>query len=259
MAYRLHLLSNEKIEREARPHFIAFIDLYFIWAALILISLIGLSFKGAMTNAVNGTFFKEFVISIPADRTELVLCSLINFLVALIPVRYMSYYKITARWIYLIMGICGISLILSIFSNLSPNIIYALPHAIGFLGISQVEIYRRAHKFFVTNRRLVFVRDYIIMTKDDTTMYYTHINSVTLKQTTLEAFFRCGTVIPVTSSGMNLGEEIQQMNPGLFFFGFSTGRGKLLPRAIPFLCFYSVSRPHEVRRLIDEKCAKGMK
>ncbi len=250
------LQSGEHIEMTKYPGVAAFIDLYLIWFTLIIVSCISLSFTDFVVYDLLPRKVVAFLLErLPMGKIQVIVFSLLNFFIILVPAVILSYYKITMRWLFMILGIMVVTLVLSCATNIPQKVLYAIPFAIGIFGVSQVEIYRRTHRFYITSKRIVFSRQYYLMNSTSFSMFFNHINSVQTQQTYLERLFGCGTVIPITSSGENLGTEVMELKAGVIFMGFSGSRDKKMPRAIPVRCFYSVYRPHEVEQVLVGKVA----
>jgi hypothetical protein len=257
--FRIELLDNENLEVFARPHPIAFLDLYLIWLFYITAGVVLLVFRDYIGQSLAGAYFLEPILQhISLLKLATIVNIVILFFVFLIPSVFFAFYKINFHWILVTFFFSALMLILAIFTNLEPHIIYTIPVAISLFCILQIEFYRRSHYFFITDRRLVFVRNYFFMAKYVVESYYHHITNLVLKQTFAERCFRCATIIPIMTSGMNLGSEVMELRAGLLFFGFAAQREKKLPRAIPFLCFYSVKRAEQLMSMITPKIVNPM-
>jgi len=253
---KFKILDDEIVEKSIKPHPVAFIDLYLVWFYLFGIGLIVLLCRdlwgGALASLEIVKWFKDYISEI---KLALVINNLIGFIVLFIPALFFAFSKISIHWIFLTL-LYGVSMILlSLLTEITPFVIYLIPMVLGFVGLSQVEFYRRAHHFYITNYRLIFIRTYKLMTRYTVESYFQHISNMVLKKTLFENLFRCGTIIPIMTSGMNLGSEIIELKAGILFMGFGVKKEKKLPRAIPYLCFYTVKKPEEVMSLITPKVA----
>ena len=254
---KLNLIEDETVEKSIKPHPVAFIDLYLVWFYVLgtglLVLLCADMWGGALASWEIVTWFKDYISEV---KLALVINNLIGFSALFIPALFFAFSKISIHWIFLTILYGAGMVLLSIFTDITPLVIYLIPMVLGFVGLSQVEFYRRAHHFYITNYRIVFMRTYKLMTRYTVESYYQHISNMVLKKTLFENLFRCGTIIPIMTSGMNLGSEIIELKAGILFMGFGAKREKKLPRAIPYLCFYAVRRPEEIMTRITPKVAE---
>lgn len=129
----------------------------------------------------------------------------------------------------------------------------------GLMGFVLTELYRRGHNYYVTNLRLVTESDFIFYNSRQLT--YDKINDLALVQGPIGRILNFGTVIPVTASGLGLGEDSASagIRTGIGIGGkaslptgvgvglsASGGRGVQIPRGRTYHTLYGVSRPREV-------------
>jgi hypothetical protein len=254
---KLNILEDEIVEKSIKPHPIAFMDLYLVWLYLFGIGFMILLCRdmwgGAFASLEIVKWFRDYISE---AKLAMVINNLIGFFTLFIPALFFAFSKINIHWIFLTLLYGAGMIVLSVFTDITPFVIYLIPMVLGFVGLSQVEFYRRAHHFYITNYRLIFIRTYKLMTRYTVESYYQHISNLVLKKTLFENLFGCGTIIPIMTSGMNLGSEIIELKAGILFMGFGAKREKKLPRAIPYLCFYSVFRPEEIMSLLTPKVAE---
>ena len=253
VARELELMDGERLEFSSRPNPLAFIDLYLIWILIAVVSVAAFLLREAAYVWVSGSFLRFLIDERTRQEALPLLYAMLFLILAVLPIVLFAYYKVAVRWIWLVIILSVGSLLLSVLTDLPPAAIYAVVPAAALLGLSQVELYRRAHRFYLTDRRMVFSRHYPLMTDTETDVYFRHVNSVTVRRTHLDRIFGAGTVIPVMSSGMNLGSEVMELRAGMVLFSLATRKEKYLPRAVPFLCFYSIRGFDRARKLLSER------
>ena len=134
--------------------------------------------------------------------------------------------------------------------------------------------YTRSFNYAVTNDGIIFKRQFM-MTRSQRRMLYDNITEVNLSQGPIGTILRFGSVLPMTASGLGLGDEsvgisaAAGMAPsadsnddaatvatkGLFklIFGILTAQRTIRSlRPDPSNCFYNISKPDVVKQMINE-------
>lgn len=253
---RFTLSANETVERELQPHPVAFADLWAIWTAYLLIALFFLLLRNEIGPAVAGTGLGQFLARFLESTVVPGLLNVVLLTLATVSgAVWIAFLRINLWWL-LLPVLIGVGMVVILFTVDSAREaggtawLYLIPAGVSILAMSQIELYRRGHHFYVTNRRLVFERRYPLAPYTTVEAYYPHITNLMTKQTALERLLGAGTVIPVMSSGLNLGSEVMSLSGGILFFTVSSSREKKKPRALPYMSFYAVRNPHEVAGLI---------
>jgi hypothetical protein len=126
------------------------------------------------------------------------------------------------------------------------------------VGLPIVEIYRRSHRYVVTNLR-VLLRGGILQIRERS-LRYEKITDIDARQGILGKIFGFGTIIPITHSGFGMGEDESFAAVGagtsprkrLGFFGFVGGsRGVSTPRTRSYYELHGVYPYREVRTLLE--------
>lgn len=244
---QLALLPDEEIDLSLKPHPVAFIDLYVTW---LLLAGLGLSFlawaDGPAGALVDSPVFRVLLRNRSPRQATLLLEALAFTIVGCVVFAGVAFVRTNILWVLAPVA-SGLGMIgLTAASDPGRIEVLLLPVMVALAAISQIEFYRHAHSFHVTNRRIVFERRYALAPHVLTDAYYPHITNLTVRYTMLERLVGAGTVIPVMSSGMNLGSEVVTVAGHLILFSFGASREKRVPRALPFLCFYAVREPEQV-------------
>ncbi|MFW5728685.1 MAG: hypothetical protein ACOCYG_03395 [Spirochaetota bacterium] len=253
--------AGEEIEKEMRPHPVAFADLWAVWSGYLALAVVFMVLRAEIGPAFAVTGLGELLARFLSPTMIPALFNVVLFaLISLSGAIWLAFLRINLWWLVvpIIIGLIMIVLVVTnaggtalsgVGENGSPGgawWIYAVPGGVAIVALSQIELYRRGHRFYVTNRRLIFERRYAFAPYTTVESYYPHITNLVTKQTALERIFGAGTVIPVMSSGLNVGSEVMTLSGGILLFTVSAGREKKKPRALPFLSFYAVRRPHEI-------------
>jgi Bacterial PH domain len=127
------------------------------------------------------------------------------------------------------------------------------------LAIVLVEFYRRGHRYFVTNHRLVLSkRAFASSTIRET--YYDRISDLVISEGMLGRIFDFGTIIPVSQAGLGTGQDIAGAGVGLagtkrpvtVGAGVFGAKGTTMPRAATYYSLYGVPKVREVHTLISD-------
>jgi membrane protein YdbS with pleckstrin-like domain len=125
-------------------------------------------------------------------------------------------------------------------------------------GLPLVEMYRRSHRYFLTNLRVV-LRGGILRVKERC-LRYEKITDIDASQGILGKIFGFGTIIPITHSGFGMGDDASFAALGaettpkkrLGFFGFVGGsRSVNTPRARSYYELHGVCPYGEIRTLLE--------
>ncbi len=275
--------------REIQPHYLAFYDMFLVWAWVILLSVFFISFGEEVSEFLGNPmlFFTETMADYtsPSDaalasRIPLVSNSMewmndfitpvndfmrsytpvglwVSLLVfSSIPVSVM---KIAWKWIAIMIGVGVASLALTIALELPAESAYYFGIMFSVFGIAGVELYRRAHTFYITDRRIVTEVSFIDHKRNELT--YDKINNLVLEQNLLGRIFDFGTLIPVTASGLGMGSDFSavtigvagQIQGGPFVGGAVTGgRTVQTPRVRSPYGVFGVSGPEKVQQMLTQ-------
>jgi hypothetical protein len=141
----------------------------------------------------------------------------------------------------------------------SVSMLPVLLAASSVLGIVLVEFYRRGHRYFVTNHRLVLSRRAFASSTIRET-YYDRISDLVISQGMLGRIFDFGTIIPVSQAGLGTGQDIAGAGAGLagtkrpvtVGAGVFGAKGTTMPRAATYYSLYGVPKVKEVHTLISD-------
>jgi hypothetical protein len=129
--------------------------------------------------------------------------------------------------------------------------------AVSIIGFLIVELYRRSHKYIISNLRLIFKGG--VITKRERTLRYDKITDIDAKQGILGQIFGFGTIIPISQSGFGLGSDQSFAAGGVDIGGkkarflglFGGGKEVQTPRARSYYELHGVFPYKEIKLLIE--------
>jgi len=241
------ILENERVEKSLSPHPLSFMRLQSLCLFLII--------WGVLVGwLVNFSEFKDLFSGnewFPILAWGLVLL-LVGVIASLITIQWSIF--------FLFLGVFagGLALMLSQgVLNESGVFIPFYSVAISILGFLIVELYRRSHKYIISNFRIIFKGG--IITKRERTLRYDKITDIDAKQGVLGQIFGFGTIIPISQSGFGLGSDKSFAAGGInvgtkkvgFLGLFGGGKDVQTPRARSYYELHGVHPYKEVKKLVE--------
>jgi hypothetical protein len=246
------MLENEKVEKILSPHPLSFMKLQSLCIFLIIWGvlfgwLVNVSeYKGILGNELTSIFVWGIVLIVVGVFASLV----------------------TIRWIifFFYLGIVAAGAGLILWQGWQENIGIFIPFytvAVSVIGFLIVELYRRSHKYFITNFRIITQGG--ISTKRRMSVNYEKISNIGEKQGVLGQIFDFGTIIPISESGLGLGSDQSFAAGGLGVAGkkvhlvglFGGGKEVKTPRSRSFYELHGVYPFKEIRKLVNQLQHKG--
>jgi len=240
------LLEKEQIEKSLSPHPLSFMKLQALCIFLIVWGvLVGWL---AVFSSIH-TFFDSYTITILVWASVMIL---VGIIASLLSIRW----SILFLFVAVILGGIGIMFWLNLLESASVFIPFYMI-AVSIVGFLMVELYRRSHKYIISNQRIVFKGG--ILTKEERTLRYDKVSDINSKQGILGQIFGFGTIIPISSSGFGLGSDNSFAAGGISvgekkarFFGlFGGGKEVQTPRARSYYELHGVFPFKEVKRLVE--------
>lgn len=266
MAYPkdFELLSGERVEVALKPHPLSFLRYYLacVYLALLAAALYALQewlHHNVWANPWISGILKLIFGMIPGLSPEELVSLIIFWLVLVLSGLLMGILWVSKMpLVYMILiGVAGTLLEAYIYP--SPLTKPALLLFSAIIGLILVDAYRRGHKFYLTNYRIITVKRFI--GREVREIMYDKISDVYVHQGLLGRLFNYGTVIPVSESGFGLGEDaaLAALGVGSVGKGISAGvivggkRGASRPRAATYFSLYGVPNPRRIRGIIGGK------
>ena len=200
---RKELLKNEQIERMLSPHPLSFMKLQALCIFVIVWGIVVwwlTQFSSYASMFSTNPWF-------PVILWGLVLL-LVGVVASLVAIQWSIFF------LYLGVLAGGVGLIFSQhWENDSSLFLLVFSIAVSIGGFLIVELYRRSHKYVITNLRIIFKGG--LLTKRERTIRYDKIADIDAKQGILGQIFGFGTIIPVSQSGFGLGSDKTMAAGGL--------------------------------------------
>jgi len=189
------LLKNEKIGKILSPHPLSFMKYQSLCIFLIIWGVL----VGWLVN------FSEYKGLLGGNDWFPILVwgsvlLVVGIIASLITVRWMIFF------LYLSIFAGGMALLLSQgWLDLASIFIPFYTIFVSIFGFLLVELYRRSHKYIISNQRITFKGG--IVTKEERTIRYDKITDISAKQGIIGQIFGFGTIIPISQSGFGLGAD----------------------------------------------------
>lgn len=242
------LLNNEKVEKVLSPHPLSFMRLQSLCVFLIV--------WGVLVGwLVNFSEFKDLFSSnewLPILVWGSVLI-VVGIFASLVTIRWRIFF------LFLGMFLGGTGLM--VWQGWTSDAAIFVPFfsiAMSVTGFLLVELYRRSHKYIISNLRIIFKGG--IITKQERTLRYDKITDINAKQGILGQIFSFGTIIPISQSGFGLGSDksfagggvgIGGKKGGGFLGFFGGGKDVQTPRARSYYELHGVHPYKEIRKLVE--------
>ncbi len=243
----IDLNKGEKIESVLSPHPLSFMKLQSVCIFLIVWGVV-------VWWLVNASQFNTVLMSnawFPIILWGLVLL-LVGVIIALVAIRWSIFF------LYLAIFIGAVAVLL--WQNwLSSSALFIPLYSVtaSIIGFLCVEVYRRSHRYFITNQRLVFTGG--VLTKRSRAIRYDKITEFNTEQGVLGQIIGFGTIIPVSESGLGLGNDKTFAGGGvgggsrIKLFGFAGGgKDATVPRSRSFYELFGVYPFKEILKVVNE-------
>jgi len=248
------LLDNERVEKTLSPHPLSFMKLQSVCLFLIIWGVL-------LGWLVNFSEYRELFSGnewypVLIWGTILLLAGVIASLLAIRWSIFFLYLGVFVGWI-------GIMFSQGWLNNTSIFIpFYSI--AVSIIGFLIVELYRRSHKYIITNLRIIFKGG--IITKRERTLRYDKIADLGTEQGVLGQIFGFGTIIPVSQSGLGLGSDDSFAAGGVKLGGkkvgflgiFGGGKEVKTPRARSYYELHGVYPYKEIKKIVEKLVQGGV-
>lgn len=171
----------------------------------------------------------------------------------IIPGIIISLTQINWKWFALFVAIIVFIMVLKFEFGLDFNQINSLLISFGIMGALGTEFWRRRHRYYITNLRIVTE----CMGKRRE-VFYDRISDLIFERSILGWIFKFGSIIPLTGSGIGTGMDISLIGAGVGkslkgkLLGVMFGGGKTIstPRARSPYILYGIPNPkREYKRI----------
>lgn len=287
----LSLIEGEKIFVKTSPHFFSMIHLYLCWIYLGAVGTLFLVFHENISAWLQ-------TLPLPATAWVEILSFALWSLALILPAIFVSFLRVNWGWLFLaiFLSTVGIASYLGRqeigtafwsfmqrpwcqqmettveshwpsgwkhdFIQLDEIANYWLI-LVSFLGLCSANSYRRSHRYYITNRRIITRFGFFIMRERD--LLYSKIDDLILHQDLLGRIFNFGTLIPISASGIGTGndqviwmagaEQKLPVGPSLKVT-IGGGRTITVPRSPSFYALYGVPQSEGLRNIMLKEMEK---
>jgi membrane protein YdbS with pleckstrin-like domain len=242
------LLKNEQIERVLSPHPLSFMKLQTLFIFVIVGGIVVwwlTEFSGYASMFSGNNWY------------PLILWGLVLLLIGVIASLVAIQWTIFFLYLFVFAGAVGL-IFWQHWEQDIPIFVFIYSIAVSLVGFLIVELYRRSHKYIITNLRIVFKGG--IFTKRERTIRYDKITDIDAKQGILGQIFGFGTIIPVSQSGLGLGSDKTMAAGGVEvgtsktrLFGFAGGGKEVqTPIARSYYELHGVYPYKDVKQLVED-------
>lgn len=242
------LLENEQIEKILSPHPLSFMGLQSLCIFLIIW---GILFGWMVNFSDLRTYFINPWLSIALWGIILMVVGVIASILTIrwrIFFLYLSIFLVCIAILFWIVNIDESGIFIPFYSV-----------SISILGFLLVELFRRSHKYIISNKRLIFKGG--VITKQERTLRYDKITDINYKQGILGQIFGFGTIIPISQSGFGLGSDnsfaaggVQVGEKKIKFLGlFGGGKDVQTPRTRSYYELHGIFPYKEIKKIIENQ------
>jgi membrane protein YdbS with pleckstrin-like domain len=241
------LLKNEQVERVLSPHPLSFMKLQVLCIFVIVWGIV--VWWLVEFSAYKGMFSGNMWYPLILWGLVLLLVGVVAWLVAI-------QFSIFLLYLGVFVGALGL-IFWQHWESSTTLFLLVYSVAVAIVGFLIVELYRRSHKYIISNMRIIFKGG--VLTKRERTIRYEKIADISAKQGVLGQIFGFGTIIPVSESGLGLGSDSTLAGGGVALgskkgrlFGFAAGGKEVqTPIARSYYELHGVYPYKEVQQLLE--------
>ncbi len=256
---KIEPFPGEQLVMRLKPHFLSFWHLHVISGLMIGLAFLFKWIYGGLANVQ----WLKFVSTIPVLSRYNVAYLLVywGILIGISIIMSMIYVRATPVLVFGLIAFTGT--VMSEYLKMPLETHSWLLVFAGLAGFVVTELYRQSHSYYITNSRLIMQKSFI--SNDSRQLVYGQISDISVVQGPFGRIFNFGTVVPVTVSGLGLGQDsvIAELrsgysmrsgaaNPFGVAVGFSAGGGRAvhLPRGRTYHTLYGISNPNYVAEIL---------
>jgi membrane protein YdbS with pleckstrin-like domain len=255
-------LQDERMILTKKPHPFAMLDISSFWLLLSGIGVAHFIYYPEIATLLRTYLHFDFAVRHTYH--------LMWFLSVLVPLTIMAIFRVSFRYIsvLLLLVVANIALQWKVAPRLNipleahPHLGSYLLIIVGLIGIAGSEVYRRGHRYFITNKRVI--SRFGVLRRSERMVLYSKIDDLLTQKGGFGGLFNFGTVIPITSSGIGTGQDSAHggamvgggkmgLGAGMFAGG---SKSQTVPRALAAYVVFKVSNPEEVAQIIIENMEK---
>lgn len=287
MASELKLLEEEKLLKIITPHILSFHELYMVWLWIIILSIVFMAYGNELSQLI-GNPVNSFVgyldwMTSPQENPLIKKLDIFPKMEGLNNIispfnQYLGQYLEIGLWLTLViltalplaalridftwgplMIFFGITCVLTAYAlDFEPRTTYFISILLSIVALYLVNLYRKAHKFYITDRRIITQARFL--NKKYNELSYDKINNVIMEQGLIGRLFNFGTIMPITASGLGMGSDAMAITLGiagqrgntLLGAGITGERAIQIPRTKSMYALFGVPKPTETKDLISK-------
>ncbi len=253
----VELLKGEKVILETKPHPLSFMGLYLYFIYFLVVN--GLIIAN-WTSFYN--YFQTSPLGFLGVTAVEVAITIIWWIITIAPAAIIAVLRISWRWLIIYVLIALVSTALWAADYISISNLFHITTAIAIIGMLLVDVYRRSHRYILTNYRIITELGFLGKKTRD--VFYNKITDVVVEKGGLGDIFNFGNVIPTTASGIGTGEDTASVTVGggaakgtpvgTIGAGLAIGgeKGVTVARGRSSYILYGVPDPENVRLVLLE-------
>jgi len=249
-------MPGEEVMLMRRPHPLAMMDLMLFWLSLSILGALYIIYYPQLSVMLKQKVQIEFIVKHTYD--------VLWFASITLPLIIIAIFRINFGYVLTLLALVAGNVLLQ--WKVEPHLGLAkgahahlenyMLIAVGLCGVAAVEIFRRGHRYYLTSQRIV--ARFGTLKVLERSVLYSKIDDLVLQKSFLGGILNFGTVIPITSSGLGMGQDLAMggaavgggkggIGAGLFAAG---GKAKNVPRALSIYVLFKIKKPEEARNLI---------
>ncbi len=248
------LLKGEKVLEVVSPHPISFWPYYAFFLYYIVI--------GGYMYSKYDDLLQSLMNIVGNSLIANILLVALWWLILIIPAVIFALLQISSKWVILYTLIAVIGTYALTTHKIALGHIWLITIGLGVLGVIFTELYRRAHKYIITDKRIIMGTYLGLFGTYERDILYSKIEDLVLKQGFLGKIFNYGTIVPATASGLGTGIDVAKAEAGVGVgagkegvgvgAGIAVGgeRGVVMPRGRSWFILYGVPDPQRIYDLL---------
>ena len=254
-------MKDEQIIEVTSPHPLSFWPYYLFFVYYIVV---GAAMYSKYDSVLGWIVAHVYSIEIIAR----IILVILWWAILIIPAVIFWIVNISPKWVIIYTLIAVVGTVAIVLHYISLDKIWIVTLGTGILGSVLTELYRRSHKYILTNRRLIMGTYMGVFGRRERELLYSSIAEVILDQGFLGKIFNYGTIIPTTASGIGTGADAAQVAVMVGGVAEKAGvgvgagvevrgeRGVVVPRGRSWFVLYGVPDPERIKNIIMEQMQK---
>ncbi len=245
-----YVSPDERVLADVSPHPLAFASNMILWIYVMVVSVINWFFFDSIVSWARS-------ITLVGEAIAPIMPYILEALLTCVPFLIYSIAKVTWKYFLLALVLTVVQpIVLQIVLGVSPAYSFITTALAGLIAVVIIDIHRRAHKYIITDRRIIFVYNGLLR-KTRRDVVYSRIADLILEKGFFGKIFNFGNILPLSQSGLGLGEDLAALTAGVgggkgavAGVAVTGGRTVKVPRSRSFYILYGVPKPEELYDLM---------